>query len=868
MKHFILVILLFTCFSSAKADHITGGEMFYTMKPGLDGLVGYDITLKLFMRCNSGRQFNDPIIISLFNRGTNARINDYSVPIGRQESIQLADAGPCVSNPPTVCYVIGTYYLSLSLPATAAGYTLASQVNFRISGISNLTPGYSNIGATYTCEIPGINQVANAHENNSAKFIGNDLVVVCANNRFNYSFEAQDADSDLLNYSFCNAYVSGSSGVGNTSAPPPSPPYASVPYGSDFGSGFPLGLTVNIDSKTGLITGNAPATGVYVVTVCVEEIRNGKVIATQRKDLQINIASCDIAAASLTPEYMLCRDTKALSVSNQSTSSLIKTQNWEIFNQSGIKVFDSTGNYGRYTFTDTGIYKIRLTINRNQACTDSAESIVRVYPGFLPSFNFSGLCFTKPTQFTNTSSTVYGAINSWQWKFVDLNGADTSRQYNPVYTYGFMGPKVALLTLSNTNGCRDTAMRTVNIFDKPPLNLAFSDTLICVNDSVQIIAKGNGLYQWSPNTNLVNSNTASPIVSPVKTTRYYVDLNDEGCLNRDSVLVRVVDKVTLKTMADTVICQGDPIFLRVVSDGFKYSWTPAMNLENPLVAAPKATTNNKTIYEVTASIGGCSAKDQVTVTPVPYPKTFAGADTTICFNTTARLIGVNDGSSFTWSSTQYLSNPNSLVTVAQPSQTTTFILSGYDVKGCPKPGIDSIQVVVLPDIKADAGNDTSIVIGQKLQLNATGGLSYSWQPFTGLSNPGIGNPVALYSEASEGMRYIVFVYNQAGCVDTASINIKVYATNPSVFVPTAFTPNKDGKNDVLRPIAAGIKTLEYFNVYNRWGHLVFSTTQNGKGWDGTVSGNPQGTGTFVWVVKATDYNNTPYLQKGTVTLIR
>ena len=88
------------------------------------------------------------------------------------------------------------------------------------------------------------------------------------------------------------------------------------------------------------------------------------------------------------------------------------------------------------------------------------------------------------------------------------------------------------------------------------------------------------------------------------------------------------------------------------------------------------------------------------------------------------------------------------------------------------------------------------------------------------------------------------------------------------YVPTAFTPNGDGLNDILRPIMAGMKKLEYFTVYNRWGQEVFSTSVGGKGWDGSFQGKPQTSETYIWVVKAVDYKGSVYFRKGTVTLIR
>jgi gliding motility-associated-like protein len=143
-----------------------------------------------------------------------------------------------------------------------------------------------------------------------------------------------------------------------------------------------------------------------------------------------------------------------------------------------------------------------------------------------------------------------------------------------------------------------------------------------------------------------------------------------------------------------------------------------------------------------------------------------------------------------------------------------------------------------------------------------------WTPSFGLSANDIANPVAKFNEPSNGIRYILQAYNDAGCVDTASINIKVFNTGPSVFIPTAFSPNNDGLNDILRPIAVGIKQMDFFSIFNRWGQLVFTTKINGKGWDGTINGTYQSPGTYVWMVKAVDYNNNPYLQKGTVVLVK
>lgn len=871
MKKTIAFLLCICCVFCAKADHITGGEMYYTCTGFSNGEYQYNGTLKLFMRCNSGRQFADPTIISVFDRVTGDNIKDLTVALGKQETISVTSNNPCITDPPLICYVTGYFYFAVSLPPSPNGYLLASQVNFRIAGINNFG-SYVQVGATYTTEIPGtVPSLPDAPKNTTAHFTGSDLVTVCAGNSFSYSFGATDADGDELRYSFCNAYAGGNGGSGSTSSPASAPPYASVPYGlPDFSGSNPLGSRVQIDPATGMITGIAPGEGKYVVTVCVQEVRGGVVIATQRKDLQINIASCVIAAATLEPLYTVCRNSKTITLENNSTSALIMTYDWQILNAGGNIIFNSTQPTPSFSFPDTGQYVMKLTVNKNGLCSDSSTAPVKVYPGLIPQFTSTGICINKPTVFTDASTSVFGIITSWKWDFGEMyNSAAVSNDADPSYTYPTQGTKNVRLIVTDSKGCIDTLFKDIAIVDKPPITMAFRDSLICITDKVQLQAGGSGNFSWTPLVNITNAGTAAPIVSPAVSTIYYANLDDNGCKNTDSVNIRVTDHVNLKAMADTLICSTDSIHMHLVSDGLTYSWTPASQFINAALANPVAITGTTTVYEVTASIGSCFAKDQVRVTAVPYPVANAGADTVICFNTIAQLNGSSDGSSFLWTPSNTLNNATILNPVAKPLITTAYILLTFDTKGCPKPGADTVIVKMLPQINAFAGNDVTIVTNQPLQLNATGGTTYVWTPATYLSATNIANPVAVITQANAGLQYKVMVYNAANCVDSAFIRVKVYKTLPAVFVPNAFTPNGDGKNDLLRPIAVGIQHMEYFNVYNRWGQLVFSNTDpETGGWNGRLAGKEMPADAYVWVVKATDYNGNVYSKKGVVLLIR
>lgn len=856
---------------TAHADHITGGEMSYTLISINNGSYHYRVYARLFMDCYSGRQLPNPAIFGVFNKNTGERVQDLSVPMNNQQNLTLSNAGPCITNPPRVCYEIGNYTFDIIVPAAIEGYLVSLQVVYRVNGIANLVPGYGNVGATYTADIPGTGGRADGPKNNSARFNGSDLVVICANNSFTYNFGAEDIDGDQLRYSFCHAYNGGTSGGVGTNTSPLPPPYNAVPYGGDFGANAPLGGAVKIDPNTGIITGIAPGEGIYVVTVCVDEIRNGVVIATQRKDLQIRITDCTIAAASIQPEYMLCKTSRTIYLQNNSISPLIKSYDWELVNSDGVSIFSSTAASPSYTFPDTGTYRIKLVINRSQQCSDSASSIARVYPGFKPDFDYRGICFNKPTQFLDASTTVFGAVNTWRWDFGEITRADdVSDQRNAVYTYQSMGAKNVRLIATNTMGCRDTVTKAVSIVDKPPLKVSFKDTLICRPDNVQLEAIGNGIFSWTPGFNIVNANTPTPTVNPATTTTYHVRLDDNGCINNDSVRVRVVDYVTLQAMPDTIICQTDTVRLRVASDGLQYLWSTADagQILQPTLANPEAITFGTSTYTVVANIGSCSASDQVRVTTIPYPIVHAGPDTLICHATAAQLTGSTDGNAWGWQSSPTLNDLSILDPIARPESTTSYILFATDIRGCPKPSYDTVVVAVLPDIIPHAGNDTSVVVGQPLQLKASGGVAYQWSPAGGLSDANMPDPTITYLESTAGIKYKVVVYNEAGCADSAYITVKVFETLPSIFVPNAFTPNGDGKNDVLRPIAAGMSAIEAFQVFNRWGQMVYNSTSTKQGWDGTIAGRQQSPGTYVWVVRAVDYTGARYTQKGTVMLIR
>jgi gliding motility-associated-like protein len=182
--------------------------------------------------------------------------------------------------------------------------------------------------------------------------------------------------------------------------------------------------------------------------------------------------------------------------------------------------------------------------------------------------------------------------------------------------------------------------------------------------------------------------------------------------------------------------------------------------------------------------------------------------------------------------------------------------------GCWSDTIDQPVTIVSPLI--NAGPDTLIIRNQPYQLQATGNGNFNWTPATGLSDATISNPVTSLSAAQT---YVLTVTTIQGCQSSDTVHLKVM-DGPMVYMPGAFTPNADGRNDLLRPVYVGIAQLQKFAIYNRWGQLVFSTTDMMKGWDGKVKDHLLTTDTFVWQIMVVTDQKQYKTFKGTVTLIQ
>lgn len=197
------------------------------------------------------------------------------------------------------------------------------------------------------------------------------------------------------------------------------------------------------------------------------------------------------------------------------------------------------------------------------------------------------------------------------------------------------------------------------------------------------------------------------------------------------------------------------------------------------------------------------------------------------------------------------------------SGTYTVQLFVVDEKGCKSTTLENQARVY--STNADAG--AAIVNaspGQPVQLQVTGGLSYQWFPADGLSDPLISNPVASNTASK---KYLVRAFTPWGCDTYDSVQINIF-NGPEIYVPTAFNPMSVAGNRLLTPVAVGLSKFDYFMLYNRYGQVVFTSSDPYHGWDGNYKGRPQNAGVYVWIAAGKTFRGTAIVRRGTVVLLR
>lgn len=446
------------------------------------------------------------------------------------------------------------------------------------------------------------------------------------------------------------------------------------------------------------------------------------------------------------------------------------------------------------------------------------------------------------------------------------------------------------VSVTNIFGCTSTSetlMILANKYPVPPVivpDAAAAEILpdgtvnICTGSNINLRTANivAGTYQWFKNgTAIFPSGTTSSII--VNTAaKYNVKVSANGCTSSSietPVGLLPLPNGTLKAPLTNSICEGYTVKLDA-SGAFGYQWY--LN-NNKIVGSiqPSHVANGPGLYKVEFSTNkGCKkmSNNFVNLVTIKKPTAVFSYD----------LYCLNVGSNFTNKSLTASSGTVGYLWRFQNGAVDTnfnamhvFKTSGnYRVvlrttpRDCPQLADSSVvNVKVEAPPKGISYIPINAMAGKPISLVARAlGDVFQWKPATGLNSAFIRVP--LLNPTKEQL-YTVSVINRAGCSFVDSQLVRVFDES-DIYIAGGFTPNRDGKNDKVYPIAVGVSIFYSIKIFNRWGNLVFSSDSldPDMGWDGTYKGKEQPADTYTWVVYGIAQNGKPISKSGSVVLIR
>lgn len=319
----------------------------------------------------------------------------------------------------------------------------------------------------------------------------------------------------------------------------------------------------------------------------------------------------------------------------------------------------------------------------------------------------------------------------------------------------------------------------------------------------------------------------------------------------DSLLITVTAPKPVDIGKDTSICSNDSITLNAKSNYASYLWQNGSSDSFYIVKSPGK-------YYVTAK-DNCNniSSDTVVVKNIFYPAVSIGNDTALCSNTTDTLHANMPYQKYLWQD----ASTDSFYVVKQPGQ---YYITVTDI--CNNVSSDTVTIKYDTN-RLSAGSNLEICMLQDTLLRATGGFTdYQWQPADSI----IGNSSSqsIHISPAQTTAYIVSAQSLLGCTLSDTIKVTVENCLNKLVMPNAFTPNHDGKNDIIRPVVYGYLEKYDFIIYNRWGQMVFHSAKEGEGWDGAINGIVQNVGAYVWFCRYQFSGEKEKMDKGSFVLIR
>ncbi|MEN8225693.1 MAG: gliding motility-associated C-terminal domain-containing protein [Bacteroidota bacterium] len=512
-------------------------------------------------------------------------------------------------------------------------------------------------------------------------------------------------------------------------------------------------------------------------------------------------------------------------------------------------------------------------------------------------------CYGVATQFYEDCSHPPDSVF---WDFGDIpSGVNNySTLFNPTHTFSSVGLYNVSLT-AYFDGYTDSTSSLVFVSEMPAVNLG-NDTSLCMGSNITLDAgPGHTGYLWQ------NGNTTQSITTDTSGIFWVEVANDFGCKSIDSITVSVNPVST--NYIDTTICQGQTVYAGgalqgaagtyydslatafncdsiiitnlIVSDTFGFIIPVSICTGDSVFAGGSWQFQSGIFYDYGITTQGCDSTiiTELTVDAViqnNFEITICQGDSAyICgaYQTAAGIYYDSAISVFGCDSiaicelflaekynmavdTTICEGDSIFLNNAYRNQSGIYIGNATSIDGCDSIISTTLDIEMLPSVFL--GNDTVIENGSELLLDAYyPNATYLWQD-------GSGN--ASFTVSEEGLYSVIVTGNCGFDTDSIYIDIDMGSISCGVYVPNAFSPNGDLKNDVFIPVFDCNFTNYKLNIFDRWGQMVFSTADQSEGWDGIINDEVVPVGVYAWTLSYTvmpDINSGAQTKSGTVLVI-
>lgn len=521
-----------------------------------------------------------------------------------------------------------------------------------------------------------------------------------------------------------------------------------------------------------------------------------------------------------------------------------------------------------HTYPLSGAYSTTIKVSDNvTGCVDSLTAII--YTG-TPSLSNpdSSLCRNNNTTFTIQSNYSNPQL-SYKWSVIGLSdNINNLNPYSPVATIfgNFNNNRVVI----NNGGqyCNDTLLLNHNVLVRGPRLSFTTSSNICANTNYSILNTSSSFVPsdtiqfsaWNFGFTHPTDNNFQPktvkFPSSGNFTISFVAKDNNGCTDslKKQILVKPIPFLRIFPRNDT-LCQGENITL-IAYHSDSLTWAASPTLSCTTCDTTIATPTNTTLYYATVNNSfNCPFTDSTLIKVFsPFIATPLVNPIYLCFKDSVKIAVTPTDKKIFWSPSTNISSITRYNPVVSAPANTTYTAILTDSVGCFS-DTASIDIIIKSLPQVNAGPDKILPYNAMFTLSPTYSsnvVSYSWTPSTSMSCTICPVPTGV---ALQSQQYTIKVTSDSACTAKDDITVFVECKFANLLMPSAFTPNKDGLNDIYYPLTRGIKSIKNFVVYNRFGQMIFEKrnfvpNERSFGWNGKFNGLEQAPGTYVYMLEA------------------